>query len=142
MTSDHHAHPSWPKWYLPAFEFPQRLYATAISSSIKLDFDQPSFLKLSSRLVEEANDLAGDVLATGLLVVHDTSRGGQDDVAELTRGQQTNGPLLEVCKLDVVAGRDNAGLVEAADQLNDDLAGAVVIDLLELANVAWSTRMC
>lgn len=122
------------------FEFPQRLYATALSSSAQFNLGQPSYF--SCRLVEEANDLARDVLATGLLMVHDTSRGGQDDVAKLTSRQQTDGPLLEVCKLDVVAGRDDTGLVEAADQLDNDLAGAVVIDLLELANVALSTQMC
>lgn len=65
-------------------------------------------------LVEETDDLAGDVLPPGLLVVHDTSRGGEDDVAELTRGQELDNPLLEVTELDVVARADDAGLVEAA----------------------------
>lgn len=114
----------------------------------------PTFF--NPRLVEETDDLAGDVLPTGLLVVHDASGGGQDDVAELTRGQQPNGPLLEVGQLDVVAGRDDTGLVETVEgvsgdarsgsrcllyvpavELDNDLAGAVVVDLLELANVAW-----
>lgn len=99
------------------------------------------FLFLSHRqffccLVEEADDLAGNVLSAGLLVVHDTSGGGQDDVAELTSRQQLDNPLLEVGETDVVAGGDDTSLVETAVQLNDDLAGAVVIDLLELANVA------
>lgn len=76
------------------------------------------------------------MLATGLLVVHDTSRGGKDDVTELTRGEQLNNPLLEVTELDVVAGADNASLVETAVELDDDLARAVVVNLLELANVA------
>lgn len=87
-------------------------------------------------LVEEADDLAGDVLSTGLLVVHDASRGGEDDVAELTGRQQLDNPLLEVLETDVVAGGDDTGLVETAVELDDDLAGAVVIDLLKLANVA------
>jgi len=76
------------------------------------------------------------VLPPGLLVVHDTSGGGENDVAELTRGQQLNDPLLHVAELDVVAGRDDTGLVDAAVQLDDDLAVAVVVDLLELADVA------
>lgn len=92
------------------------------------------------------------MLATGLLVVHDTGRGSQDHVAELTRGQETDSPLLEIGQLNVVAGRDDASLVEAAkalvievegrqeyipaNKLDDNLAGTVVIDLLELANVA------
>lgn len=88
------------------------------------------------RLVEETDDLASNVLAAGLLVVHDTGRGGQDDVAELTGGQQLDNPLLEVAELDVVAGGDDTGLVEAAVELDNDLARAVVVNLLELANVA------
>jgi hypothetical protein len=77
------------------------------------------------------------VLATGLLVVHDTSRGGEDDVAELTRRQELGNPLLELAELDVVAGRDAASLVDASVELDDDLARAVVVNLLELANVAY-----
>jgi hypothetical protein len=76
------------------------------------------------------------VLAASLLVVHDTSGGGQDDVAELTGGKELGSPLLEVTELDGVAGVDDTALVEAAVQLDDDLAGAVVINLLELADVA------
>lgn len=90
----------------------------------------------SDDLVEETDDLSGNVLAAGLLVVHDASRGGQDDVTELTGGQELDNPLLEVTETNVVAGGDDTGLVEAAVQLDDDLAGAVVIDLLELSDVA------
>lgn len=82
------------------------------------------------------------MLSTGLLVVHDTSRGGEDNVAELTGGQQLDNPVLEVGETDVVAGRDDTSLVETAVQLDDNLAGAVVIDLLELANVACKTEEC
>jgi len=87
-------------------------------------------------LVEEADDLARDVLATGLLLVHDAGRGGEDDEAELTGGEKLDNPLLELVEVDVVAGRDDTALVEAAVELDDNLAGAVVVDLLELANVA------
>ncbi len=86
-------------------------------------------------LVEETDDLSSDVLSAGLFVVHDTSTGGEDDVAKLTRGQQLHHPLLEVAELDVVAGRDDTSLVQAAVELNDNLATAVVINLLEFTNV-------
>ena len=76
------------------------------------------------------------MLSAGLLVVHDTGRGGQDDIAELTGRQQLDDPLLEIGQADVVAGRDDTGLVETAVELDNNLAGAVVVDLLELANVA------
>lgn len=76
------------------------------------------------------------MLATSLLVVHDTSRGGQDEETELTRGQELGGPGLEVTELNGVAGVDDTTLVETTVELDDDLAGAVVVNLLELANVA------
>lgn len=90
------------------------------------------------RLVKEAENLASNVLPASLLVVHDTGRGGQHDVTELTRWQQVDDPLLEVTELDVVTWGDNTALVQAAVELDDDLAVAVVIDLLELANVAYA----
>lgn len=95
------------------------------------------------------------MLAAGLLVVHDTGRGGEDDVAKLTGGEELDNPLLELSEADVVAGGDDTALVEAASlsvshslkfsqlkmyspavELDNDLAGAVVVDLLELADVA------
>jgi hypothetical protein len=83
-------------------------------------------------LVEEANDLARDVLAAGLLVVHDTGRGGEDDVAELTGREQLDNPLLELGKADVVAGRDDSDLVETAVELDNDLAGSMIVYLFKL----------
>merc|ERR1719445_225599 len=87
-------------------------------------------------LEEESEDLASGVPAPALLDVDDTRRGGEDDVAELPRGQEVVGPLLHILEGDVVPGRDDSALVDAAVQVNDDLAGPVVIDLLELADVA------
>ena len=74
--------------------------------------------------------------ATGLLVVHDTGRGGQDDVAELAGRQETGNPLLELVQLDVETGGDDTGLVDASDELDNDLARAVVINLLKLTDIA------
>lgn len=93
-------------------------------------------------LVEETEDLAGNVLPPGLLVVHDASRGGEDNVTELTGRKELDDPLLEVTELDVVAGGDDTGLVDAAVELDDNLAVAVVVNLLELANVAWGELVC
>ena len=89
-----------------------------------------------SYLVEEAQDLTTGVLGAGLLVVHDAQGGGQDDEAELTGGQDGLLPLLELTDGGVVAGADGAALVQAAVQGHDDLAGAVVIDQLHVADVA------
>lgn len=71
----------------------------------------------SRRLVEEAKNLSGNVLPPGLLVVHNTSGGGEDDVAELTRRQELDNPLLEIAELDVVAGGDDTGLVDLQTEL-------------------------
>jgi len=89
-----------------------------------------------SRLVEETKDLSSNVLASGLLVVHDTGGGGEDNVSELTRWQKLNDPLLEIGDLYVVSWADDTGLVETAVQLNNDLSAAVVIDLFEFSDVA------
>ena len=80
------------------------------------------------------------MLAASLLVVHDTGGGGQDDETELTGGKELDDPLLNIAELDVVAGGDDTGLVDAAVELDDNLAVAVVINLLELANVAWKRK--
>ena len=66
-------------------------------------------------LVEEPDDLSCNVLATGLLVIHDTGRGGKDDESELTRWQELDNPLLEISEADVVAWGDDTGLVETED---------------------------
>jgi hypothetical protein len=101
-----------------------------------------TFVQLSDKaekkhLVEEPDDLASNVLAARLLVVHDTGRGRQDNVPELTRRKQLDNPLLHVTELHVVAGRNDSSLVEAAVKLHNNLAVAVVIDLLKLANVSY-----
>ena len=72
-----------------------------------------------------------------LFVIHDSSRCGENNVAELTRRKELNDPLLEVSKLNVVPGRDDTSLVEATVELDDNLAVAMVIDFLEFANVAF-----
>ncbi len=48
-----------------------------------------------------------------LLVVHDTSGCGENNVTELTRGQQLDYPLLQISELDVVTRRDDPGLVQS-----------------------------
>ncbi len=85
--------------------------------------------------VEEAEDLATSVLLAGLLVVHDAEGRREDEVAELTAGQDRADPLLEGVAVHVEARADGTALVQAAVQVHDDLAGAAVIDDLELADV-------
>lgn len=88
-----------------------------------------------NRLVNETQDLTRNVLSSGLLVVHDTSRGGQDNVTELSGWQQVVSPSLDVTNLDVESWGDDTTLVQSTGQLNNDLTGSVVIDVLELTDV-------
>ena len=53
------------------------------------------------------------MLPPRLLVVHNTRRSCEDDVSELTGGEELDDPLLEIGNADVVAGRDDAGFVDA-----------------------------
>ncbi len=76
------------------------------------------------------------MLPPRLLVIHDTGRRSQDNVPKLTRRQQVDDPLLHIAQLHVVARGDDTRLVDAAVELDDNLAVAVVVDLLELADVA------
>ncbi len=64
----------------------------------------------------------------------------KDDDTEATSGEEQVDPRLDLVDLDVVSRGDNTSLVQATVQLNDDLARAVVIDDLELANVTYETR--
>lgn len=73
-------------------------------------------------------------------MVHDTGRGGQDDVTERTGGHEQVDPVLDLRQLDVEAGRDDTALVDATVELDDDLAGSVVVNLLELLNVTCCVR--
>eukprot|EP00353_Schmidingerella_taraikaensis_P017671 CAMPEP_0185622594 /NCGR_PEP_ID=MMETSP0436-20130131/59315_1 /TAXON_ID=626734 ORGANISM="Favella taraikaensis, Strain Fe Narragansett Bay" /NCGR_SAMPLE_ID=MMETSP0436 /ASSEMBLY_ACC=CAM_ASM_000390 /LENGTH=163 /DNA_ID=CAMNT_0028264377 /DNA_START=143 /DNA_END=634 /DNA_ORIENTATION=- len=78
------------------------------------------------------------MLGASLVVVHDALVGGQDDDAELTGGEHGVAEVLELAELQIEAGRDDAALVEAAVQVDDDLAIAGVVDDLKLVNVAVS----
>jgi hypothetical protein len=92
---------------------------------------------MHNNLVEETNDLASHVLSPGLLVVHDTGGGGEHDVTELTGWEELDNPLLKVGDADVVAWGDNTSLVQAAVELDNNLAGSVVVNLFELSDVSY-----
>lgn len=55
---------------------------------------------------------------------------------ELTGREQVVGPLLNVDDGHIEPGGDDSALVQATGQVDNDLAGPVVVDDLELANVA------
>ena len=61
----------------------------------------------------------------------------ENNDTEATSGEEQVDPGLDLVNLNVVTRRDDAGLVQATVELDDDLARTVVIDDLELANVAY-----
>ena len=69
-------------------------------------------------------------------MIHDAVRGGEDDVAEVTRREEVVAPGGDILEGEVETGGDDAGLVQTADEVDHDLATAVVVNDLELANVA------
>lgn len=56
----------------------------------------------------------------------------------MTGWEQVDNPLLEVTELDVVSWGDDTSLVETSVELDNNLAVAVVIDLLVLSDIAWT----
>lgn len=49
-------------------------------------------------LVDERQDLSTDVLSPGLLVVHDTGRGGEDDLSERSSGEEQVDPVFDCAR--------------------------------------------
>ena len=85
--------------------------------------------------VEEAKDFSSNMLGTGLVVVHDTLVGGEYEYAELTGGQHSVGEILELSERQIEARRDDTALVEAAVQVDDDLASTCIVDDLKFVDV-------
>ncbi len=94
----------------------------------------------SFHLVHKAENLASDVALTGLDVIEDSLGGGEDDESKLTRGEEVVDPLLNVVKLHVIAGGDDAGLVDAPKKVDHNLVGAVIIDDLKFSDVSCFRR--
>ena len=95
------------------------------------------FVKPYLNLVEEPEDLSSALLPLRLVVGHDTETGGQDDVSELAGWEEVHNPFLNLVDGYVKAGGDHTAFVKATVQLDDDLAGAVVVDDLKLSDVSY-----
>ena len=89
-------------------------------------------------LVKETKNLSTRVLSSGLFVVHDAGRGGQDNESKLTRREQVINPSFNFLDLDVEPGRDDATLVQTTDELDDNFARTMVIHNFKLTNVAYA----
>lgn len=85
--------------------------------------------------IEESNNLSSNVSFSALLMSEDALGGGEDEVSELSGGEDVVGPLLEVGEKDIIAGWDDSAFVDASDEFDDDLLASVIIDDLELSDV-------
>ena len=91
--------------------------------------------QLKSHSVEESEDLSTDLVLSGLVVIHDTLVGGEDDVSELSGWEDLINELLEILKFEVESWGDDTALVESSVKINNDLSVSGIIDDLEFTNV-------
>ena len=89
----------------------------------------------SKSSIEETDDFSSDVSFSAFLVSEDALVGGEDEMSELSGGEDVVGPFFEVSQLDVVSGRDDSTFVDAANQFNDNFLASVIINDLKLSNV-------
>ena len=85
--------------------------------------------------VEVADDLSSNLPLLGVLVSHDALVGGDNHEAELAGGEDRVHEVLELGGGEIETGGDDTALVEAAVQLDDDLATAGVVDDGEFVDV-------
>jgi len=69
-------------------------------------------------------------------VRHNTVGGRQDNLAELTTGQEVDNPLFNFVDRNIESGGDDTALVEAAIEFNDNFLRTVVVDDFEFTNIS------
>ena len=72
----------------------------------------------------------------GLVVVQNALGCGQDEVAELSGGEDVGGPSLKVVQRDIEPGGDDAALVDSSEELDDDLSRSVVVNDFKFSDVS------
>ena len=72
----------------------------------------------------------------GLLMIHDALGGGEQEIAKLSRGKEVFDPGLDSGNLDIESGGNDTTLVKTAIQLDDNLAGPMVIYFLKFIYVS------
>ena len=88
----------------------------------------------------EIAKITSSVFAPGFFVIHDTGGSGEDNETELTRWKEVLHPLLVILYLHVETRRDHTALVEASQQVDDDLATSAIINQFELTNVSCNAN--
>ena len=87
-------------------------------------------------LVKEAQYLACNVLATSLFVVYNSRASGEDNIAELTGGQEVDNPFLKILQLNIESWGNHSSLIQSSIELDDNLAIPVIVDLFELSDIS------
>jgi hypothetical protein len=82
------------------------------------------------------------VFSSGLLVIHDACTRSQDHITNTPRGQKLVDPLLQIQKTDIESGGNNSAFVQSSVKLNDYFPRTVVVNLLELADIAYVSAPC
>ena len=116
----------------------------------------PEYILIFS--IHISQELATNVLTASFLVIQDTRRGGltisasakffqtkkktyQDDNSESTGREEQIDPRFNLGSLYVESRGDHAGFVKSSVELDDDLAGAMIVDDLEFTDVAYKKCM-
>jgi hypothetical protein len=97
-------------------------------------------LTSASLLIEESQYFSSCLFASGFFMCHNSIRCGNQNVTELTTGQQVYNPLFDFTVLDIKAGGNDTTLVQASRQLDYNLVGSMIINDLELSNIACSIK--
>ena len=80
------------------------------------------------------------MLTTSFIVVHNTHRGGQDNMTELTARKKVVAPHFNFVDLDIEAGRDATALVETTNKIDNNLTRTVIINNGDFTNVTYANR--
>ena len=81
------------------------------------------------------------MLSFGLFVVHDAEGGSEDDVAELSGGEDVVDELFEVLQSQIISWGNHAAFIQSAVELNNDLATSLIINYLKFADVTYAVRV-
>lgn len=86
-------------------------------------------------LVKVTQNLSGNMLPSGLLVVHNTSRGSKDNISKLSGREKIVNPRLNFANTNIETGRNDSSLVDTTVKLNNNLTSTMVVNKLKVANV-------
>ncbi len=96
------------------------------------------YLKIRNYLlsVEKSNNLSSCMLVSRLLMIQHSISGGQNQISELSGGENVVRPLFQIFQLNIESRRDNPAFIDSSEKLHNDLSGPVVVNYFKFSNVA------